>query len=171
MGEGKSGENPFAVETSLAPELLVLPSPTGYVVQGDVVVCGVLLVLPEVCWKSGVTEDLEPVVFRIEQASFTFTVDAHPVQVHGYISKAQKRRDLRRILRLLAVFAVGMLLIMSVMTGTPAGAGRMLAGGLLILFTVILTVRRGPVVRRFRAPNLHFVHGFSAELLAKMRAF
>jgi hypothetical protein len=171
MGEEKSGENPFAVESSQATESLVLPSPTGFVVHGDVVVCGGFLVLPAVCWKSGVTEDLQPVVFRIEQASFTFTVDAHPVQVLGYISQAQKRRELRRILRLLAVFAVGLLLIISGMTGTPAGAGRMLVGGLLILFTVILAVRRGPVVRRFRSPNLHFVHGFSAELLAQMRSF
>jgi hypothetical protein len=172
-------DNPFeapASDTAPLP-MLATSDPSDFVLQDEIVVCGPLLVLPKVCWKSGTTERLQRVRFRIDQASFTF--NARPIDVIGYISKPQRRRDLWRAIRLAALLLVGLLLLSfpSLLFQRPRNAPAefievtiVTIGVSLICTSAVLHVKGRPVVRRYRAPNLHYVRGLSPSLLTHLRS-
>jgi hypothetical protein len=172
-------DNPFeapAPDTTQLP-MLATDDPSDFVLQNDFVICGPLFVLPKVCWKSGTTELLQRVRFRIDQASFK--IDARPIDVIGYISKSQRRRDLWQAIRLAALLMVGLVLlsIPSLLLQRPRNAAAgfidvtiVTIGVSLICTSALLHVKGRPIVRRYRAPNLHYVHGLPPSLLTHLRS-
>ncbi|MGV2336059.1 MAG UNVERIFIED_CONTAM: hypothetical protein LVR18_18745 [Planctomycetaceae bacterium] len=146
--------------------MLASDDASDFALQDDFVICGPLFVLPNVCWKSGSTEDLRRVHFKIDQASFVF--HSRPIEVIGYISKSQRQRDLWRGIRLMALLLLGLLLlcIPSLLSRRPTGSPAeftdvaiVISGVSLICFSAVLHVKGRPVVSRYRAPNLHYVRG------------
>ncbi|MFM7057368.1 MAG: hypothetical protein ACKO2P_10650 [Planctomycetota bacterium] len=172
-------DNPFAAPQMDPDPLPVLApdDPADFILQGDIVICGPLLILPGVCWKSGSTEDLIPVQFQIDQASFRF--DSRPVDVLGYLSKSRRQQDTWRAVRLWLLLLTGLVLFSSPSLLRPQTPGLSLAplsptlvitGIAMICKAAVFFVRGRPVVRHYRPPNLHYVQGFTPELLSQLQA-
>jgi len=171
--------NPFAAPQVDSVPLPVLDAndPSDFILQDDIVICGPFFVLPQICWKSGATQDLQKVQIRIEQASFRF--NSRPIEVVGYVSKSQRQKDFRRGIRLGLLLLAGLALFTTPVITGPPGGGRffqpataallVMTGIVLICTSAVLLATDRPVVRRWRRPNLHYVHGLPPSLLTQLR--
>jgi len=173
--------NPFAAPAiEQSDEVLPNPAdPTDFTVRDEILICGPRLLLPAVCWKTGLTEDLEPVQFRIQRASFRLqTSPTSPVEVQTFISRQKRKQEERRGIRLSLLAVMGVLMfVLPLPFNSPGLTGVqalwrivvMLAGGIITGIAGVLMTGGLPVVQRYRAPGLHYVRGLPSALLAQLR--
>lgn len=170
--------NPFAAPAiERSDEVLPNPAdPTDFTVRDEILICGPRLLLPAVCWKTGLTEDLEPVQFRVQRASFR--LQTSPVEVQTFISRQRRKQEERRGIRLSLLAVVGVLMIvLPLLFNSPGLTGVqvlwrivvMLAGIIITGIAGVLMTGGLPVVQRYRAPGLHYVRGLPSALLAQLR--
>ncbi|MFM7923180.1 MAG: hypothetical protein ACKPJJ_23405 [Planctomycetaceae bacterium] len=170
--------NPFAAPAiEQSDEVLPNPAdPTDFTVRDEILICGPRLLLPAVCWKTGLTEDLEPVQFRVQRASFR--LQTSPVEVQTFISRQRRKQEERRGIRLSLLAVVGVLMIvLPLLFNSPGLTGVqvlwrivvMLAGIIITGIAGVLMTGGLPVVQRYRAPGLHYVRGLPSALLAQLR--
>jgi len=170
--------NPFAAPAiEQSDEVLPNPAdPTDFTVRDEILICGPRLLLPAVCWKTGLTEDLEPVQFRVQRASFR--LQTSPVEVQTFISRQRSKQEERRGIRLSLLAVVGVLMfVLPLLFNSPGLTGVqvlwrivvMLAGGITTGIAGMLMTGGLPVVQRYRAPGLHYVRGLPSALVAQLR--
>ena len=149
---------------------------TDFCVREEILICGPRLVLPAVCWRTGVTEDLLPLQLKISRGSFRPHVP--PVLVSSFISRQQKRYEELRARRWKLASVVGLLMfVVPLMLNQPGLTGIQMLLGAVVLLTgagvvavASLRILPGlPVVRRYSAPGLHFVSGIPPALLTQLR--
>ena len=149
---------------------------TDFCVREEILICGPCLVLPAVCWRTGVTEDLLPLQFQILRGSFRLHVP--PVAVSSFISQQQKRHEERRgvLWSLVSVTGTLMLVLPLILlrpglTGIQMllGAAVSLTGAGVVAVSSLRILKGLPVVRRYSASGLHFVSGIPPALLTQLR--
>ena len=169
--------NPFAAPASeQSDEVLPNPAdPTDFTLRDEILICGPRLLLPAVCWRTGLTEDLEPVQFRVQRASFR--LQTSPVEVQTFISRQRRKQEERRGIRLSLLAVIGVLMfVLPLLFNSPGLTGVqvlwrivvMLAGGIITGIAGVLMTGGLPVVQRYRA-GLHYVRGLPSALLAQLR--
>jgi len=149
---------------------------TDFCIRDEILICGPRLALPAVCWKTGATEDLEPLQFQILRGSFRLHVP--PVAVSSFISRQQKRHEERRgvVWSLVSVtgtlmFVLPLILLRPGLTGSQILLGVLfsLAGAVVIVVSSLRILKGLPVVHRYTAPGQHFVSGMPSALLTQLR--
>jgi hypothetical protein len=170
--------NPFAAPAiEQSDEVLPNPAdPTDFTVRDEILICGPRLLLPAVCWRTGLTEDLEPVQFRVQRASFR--LQTSPVEVQTFISRQKRKQEERRGIGLSLLAVMGVLMfVLPLLFNSPGLTGVqvlwrivvMLAGGIITGIAGVLMTGGLPVVQRYRAPGFHYVRGLPSALLAQLR--
>lgn len=178
MTMDESRKNPFEFTIpDMSDEVqLDVSDAADFCVREEILICGPRLILPAVCWKTGVTEDLVPLQFQIPRASFR--LQSGSVSVSTFVSRQQKQYEERRLLRLSLAGILGTLMwVMPLMwnwsglstAGILWGAILMLTGGIVAVPASLRMVAGAPVVQGYRAPGLHFVRGVPPVLLAQLR--
>jgi len=178
MTMDESRKNPFEFTIpDMSDEVqLDVSDAADFCVREEILICGPRLILPAVCWKTGVTEDLVPLQFQIPRASFR--LQSGSVSVSTFVSRQQKQYEERRLLRLSLAGILGTLMwVMPLMWNwsglSTAGilwrAILMLTGGIVAVPASLRMVAGAPVVQGYRAPGLHFVRGVPPVLLAQLR--
>lgn len=170
--------NPFAAPAiEQSDEVLPNPAdPTDFTMRDEILICGPRLLLPAVCWRTGLTEDLEPVQFRVQRASFR--LQTSPVEVQTFISRQKRKQEERRGIRLSLLAVMGVLMfVLPLLFNSPGLTSVqvlwrivvMLAGIIITGIAGVLMTGGLPVVQRYRAPGLHYVRGLPSALLAQLR--
>ena len=163
-------ETPFAVAESCtgAQVAASLATVNDFRVDGDLLVCGRAVRLPEICLYTGATEDLIAVTQFSQYPSMKLVLRQRTCGLTYYVDRSKKgSRDVKRI-----VCVIG-----GLFGGVVAGIGMtkttgwlFLAGIFIIAVASIVFSRLRPPLGlvKFRAPDMFWIRGFPLSYLQRL---
>ncbi len=170
-------DNPYAVSDLCiggADAAADIVDGTGFLVDGDRIVCGARVVLPPVCLFTGATEDLTPVTVMTQFPSFRIVVVQRQCHMTWWIARGEQRRRRIKSLACFAAGVVAVLLFLAGLTMQPPVSAMMVLSGFVLFFGSIVALIRftwTPVVDRFRSPNTYWIRGLPADYLTRITSW
>jgi hypothetical protein len=162
--------NPFAVAESCtgAQAAASLATVNDFRVDGDLLVCGRSVSLPEICLYTGATEDLIAVTQNSQYPSMKLVLHQRTCGPTYYVTRSENRS--RNLTRIVCV-------IVGLFGGVVAGIGMTKATGLFFLTGVFIVAvasivfsRLRPPLRlvKFQAPDMFWIRGFPLSYLQRL---
>jgi len=168
-------QNPYEVlNVDPAPLGDAEKSPSWFSIEGDLLVCGRFLILPEICVFTGATEDLVVRNVDIQYSFFRLVIIRRQCRIQYCLTWAEdwKRR------RISYVTTGGIVLGFVLMIASiPTEMIVLVAiGAILSLFSGVVKLILNPFIglnlciARFEAPGTYKIRGFSVPFLATLAA-
>jgi hypothetical protein len=168
-------QNPYEVlNVDPAPLSNVTNSSNWFTVEGDLLVCGAFVILPEICVFTGATEDLVVRTAVAQYPSFRLVIFRRECRIQYYLTQAEdsKRRRISFLTTGGIIFGL-MLMFASI----PTGMYVLLAIGpilsLILWFVKFLlnaAVGLNLCIAGFKAPRTYRIRGFPMPFLATLAA-
>ena len=162
--------------------LNVDPAPLGdeanssswFTVEGDLLVCGAFLILPEICVFTGATEDLVVRTSVVQYPSFRLVIFRRECRIQYYLAWAEDRKRRRISFLTTGGIIFGFILMFA---SIPTGMFVLFAIGpilsLILLFVKFLlnvTIGLNLRIAGFNAPGTYRIRGFPMPFLATLSA-
>jgi hypothetical protein len=172
-------ENPFAVSEFCrgdSSQAVVATDPYWFRIDGNMLVCGPVVRLPEICCLTGDDHNLVARTAVPEYPTLKIVLVARKCTVHYSLSK----RSARKQQHIYAASIVGMLSgIVLIIFGhifwqliSPRDSSfHILLGFILIILSLILATRTRPRLQlmHYQSPGHFWIRGFAPECLARLR--
>lgn len=163
-------DNPFEVSelcTGSRQTDSPFANPAMFRVEGDLLVCGDSVILPQVCARSLTCEDLVAKSTPVQFASFRLVLVQRHCAVTYYVTRSKTRRWSMMLVSLVSAIAAAILL-----TATLGGLSSIFPA---IIFTVWFVMMLVQFIRRrnsvpltlvsYQAPGIYRIRGFSRAYL------
>ncbi len=170
-------ENPFAVSEFCRGEssqAVVATDPYWFRIDGNMLVCGPVVRLPEICCLTGDDNNLVARTAVPEYPTLKIVLVARKCTVHYSLSK----RSARKQQLIYAASIVGMLsgivlIIFGQLISPRDSAIHILLGFILIILSLILATRTLPRLQlmHYQSPGNFWIRGFAPECLARLSQF